>query len=297
MAPLEMVQSEATIAVREEDIIRAQAAVGDAADQLRRLLNLPPGELWDVPIEPQTPPEIEHPAVDVEQAIQTALSERWELQSQQLTVGRQQVDFAFQRNQTLPTLDFALRYNYTGLGGDLLERDPVTGQPTGRVIPGGFGDAIEQLTGLDFDTWSASLTFGFPLQNRAARALRTQAELAVEREQAALEDLKAGIVTEVRTAARALDTAAKQIQAARASTHFQERNLDAERKRYENGMSTTFQINQIQDDLAQARSREVTAVTTYRRALADYYLAIGRLLDEKGIEVADQELPVQRFGF
>ena len=207
------------------------------------------------------------------------------------------MDEAYLRNQTLPDIDLAIRYNYSGLGGDLLERDPITNEPTGRIVPGGFGDAFEQLTGIDFDTWSATLTFGYPLQNRAARARRTSAELAVEREEARLEDLKAGIVTEVRTAARAVETAAKQIEAARASRVFQERNLDAERKRYENGMSTSYRINEIQEDLALARSREVTAVTTYRRALADYYLATGRLLEEKGIDIADQEAEVERFTF
>ena len=297
LAPLEMVQSEAAIALREEDIIRAGAGVEDAADQLRRLLNFPPGELWTLPIEPQTPPEIERVAVDLDAAIATALAERWELGQQQLLIERGQVDEAYLRNQTLPDIDLAIRYNYSGLGGDLLERDPITGEPTGRIISGGFNDAFEQLTGIDFDTWSATLTFGYPLQNRAARARRTSAELAVERERAALEDLKAGIVTEVRTAARAVETAAKQIEAARASRVFQERNLDAERKRYENGMSTSYRINEIQEDLALARSREVTAVTTYRRALADYYLATGRMLEEKGIDIADQEAEVERFTF
>jgi hypothetical protein len=38
-------------------------------------------------------------------------------------------------------------------------------------------------------------------------------------------------------------------------------------------------------------------VTTYRRALADYYLATGRLLEEKGIDIADQEAEVERFTF
>ncbi len=289
LAPLELVQSESAIAVREEDIIRAQAAVADAADQLRLLLNLPPGELWELPIEPQTEPEIPPVQIDVNQAIETALANRWELSQQQLSIQREEIEEAFFRNQTLPSLDLNLRYNYSGTGGDLLvERDPETGQPI-RIIPGGFGDAFDQLTERNFDTLLATLTLGFPLQNRAARAQRASAQLAIRRENAELEDLRARIAAEVRTAARAVDTAAKQIEAARASRRFQERNLDAERKRYENGMSTSFRINEIQEDLTQARSREVDAVTTYRRALADYYLATGRLLEEKGIEIADQE--------
>jgi outer membrane protein TolC len=67
---------------------------------------------------------------------------------------------------------------------------------------------------------------------------------------------------------------------------LEEKNLDAEQKRYENGMSTSFQVLQIQEDLSEARSREVTAVATYRRALVQYYRAIGQLPAQNGVEFA-----------
>jgi outer membrane protein TolC len=99
------------------------------------------------------------------------------------------------------------------------------------------------------------------------------------------------VATEVRQAARALDTATKQIEASRISREFQEKNLDAERKRYENGMSTSFQITQIQEELTRARSREVSSVITYRRALVEYYRATGRLLEVEGIGIDDPRTP------
>jgi outer membrane protein TolC len=104
----------------------------------------------------------------------------------------------------------------------------------------------------------------------------------------------------VRRAARALDTAVKSIQAAIKAREFQEKNLDAQKKRYENGMSTSFEITQIQDQLTQARSGEVTAIVNYRTALAEYYRAIGRLLDQEGVVLEDpQETDAisQRFSF
>ena len=44
---------------------------------------------------------------------------------------------------------------------------------------------------------------------------------------------------------------------------------------------------QIQEDLSEARSREVSAVTNYRRALTIFQQAIGKLLEENGIELAN----------
>ena len=101
----------------------------------------------------------------------------------------------------------------------------------------------------------------------------------------------------MRQAARGVETAAKQIDAARKSTEFSLKNLDAERKRYENGMSTSFQITQIQEDLTQARSREVNAVVNYRTALAEFQRTIGGLLDEESIELADEEPQIDRWSF
>ena len=79
--------------------------------------------------------------------------------------------------------------------------------------------------------------------------------------------------------------------AKKVSTRLAEKNLDAERKRYENGMSTSFQVTQIQQDLTAARSREVSAITGYRKALVEYYRAIGKLLEQNSIEVLDEGKP------
>jgi outer membrane protein len=280
-APLELVQSEAAIASREEDIIRATANIGDAEDQLRQLLNLPPGELWERPIVPTTPPETERISIDVDQAIATALAERPELRTEELRVAQAQLDAEFFRNQLRPTLDLNLDYGYSGVGLD-------------------FRNAFNQVTGLDFRGWTAQLVFAYPIQNRSARAQSAIANLDVERVQTQLDQQKTLIATEVRRAARAVETAAKQIEAARISREFQEKNLEAERKRYENGMSTSFQITEIQEDVTQARSNEVTATINYRTALAEYYRAIGRLLEQHDVAVDDPEEPdyaSQRFSF
>ena len=284
LAPLELVQSEAAIATREEDIIRAEAAVGDAADQLRQLLDLPPGDVWSAEIVPTTKPEIERITIDVDQAIETALASRPEIRTQLGQLERLAIDAVFFHDQLKPTLDLDLGYRLNGTGGTLA-RDPITGEPLPRPIKGGYSDALDQIRQRDFDGWSATLTLGIPIQNRAAKAGDIIAKLDLERGQVTLDQIKLQVTTQVRTAARAVITAAKQIDAARISVKFQERNLDAEKKRYENGMSTSFRINQVQDDLTQARSREVTAVVNYRTSLANFYGVTGKLLEQENVVI------------
>ncbi|MEA2601630.1 MAG: outer membrane protein [Acidobacteriota bacterium] len=280
-APLELVQSEAAIATREEGIISATASVGNSEDQLRNLLNLPMGDLWRQPIEPTTRPETERLTINVDEAIRTAYAERPELRTQELQADRAQIEALFAKNQLKPALDLQLGYNFNG-----------------SAI--GFGDVYSQLFGLGFRGWTAQLQFAYPIQNRAARANSAIANLTLEQARVAVDQQRAFIATEVRQAARGVETAAKQIDAARKSTEYSLKNLDAERKRYENGMSTSFQITQIQDQLTQARSREVAAVVNYRTALAEYYRTIGRLPEQEGVTIDDPQDPLYgqgRFSF
>jgi outer membrane protein TolC len=296
IAPLELVSSEANIATNEENIITAQAAVTNAEDALRQLLNLPPGELWQAEIRPTTDPVIEPVQVNLNDALASALASRAELRTQQLAILQSQLSQKFFRNQLKPSLDLRLDYNATGTGGNVVVRDPNTGQII-RTIPGGYGDAFSQVRGFDFTGWSARLLFNYPLQNRAARAQLAGADIDVERSQAALDQLRLSIITEVRTAARRVETAAKSIEAAKVSQQFQEKNLEAEKKKYENGLSTSFQITRIQQDVTLARSNQVTAIINYRIAVADYYRATGRLLDIQGVQIDDPADPVQRMRF
>jgi len=298
LAPLELVQSEAGIAGREEDIIRAEAAIGDAADRLRQLLNLDQGKLWEIPIVPESDPAADKIDINIDDAIQTALDQRPEIAAELDRLDVLKIDKKYFRNQILPQLDLVLNYNLSGLSGDIPAGvDPTTGEPI-SAVSGSFSDAYDQVANRDFEEWRIQLQFSYPLQNRQRREQKVIADLAVEQEMAVLQDLRTQIITQVRTAARAVETAAKQIDSAKVSRQLEEKNLDAERKRYENGMSSSFRVLQIQEDLTQARSREVTAVTTYRTALAQYYQAIGRLLEQKGVKLDESAFPKgSRFGF
>lgn len=285
LAPLELVSSEAGIAGREGDIISAQAAVGDAEDQLRRLLNVPSGELWEKEIVAVTEAETPPPAVVVDESIRLALQNRPELEQQRLLLKTREVEVSFNRNQALPRVDLRGTVKFAGAAGRGQIVDPLTGQTIS--LDTNLGDALEQVIKRDFPTYTLGVSVSMPFQNRAARANLTLAQLELEKARYQMRDLESLVMTEVRTAARAVDSAAKVVEAAKASRRLQEKNLDAERKRYENGMSTSFQVLQIQEDVTSARSNLVRALSNYRRAIAGYYAAVGQLLTHNGVEIAE----------
>ena len=283
LAPLELVSSEAGIATREEEVIRARAAVGNAEDVLKTLLRLEGDQAWTASVLPETSPEIEHPQVDLAIALSKALSSRPELARERLAQQSRELEAAFFRRQRKPSLDLDLSYGYNGVGGDIVVRDD-----DGNVIstsPGGLSDAVDQITETDFPGWSVGLTFGYPIQNRSAKARATIAELGAEQGKLGISSIEQRVNTEVRLAVRALVTAEQELASAKVSVRLQNANLDAERKKFLNGLSTSFQILQVEEDLTAARSREVRAVTGYRRALVQYRVATGQLLEASGIKI------------
>lgn len=282
LAPLEMVTSEASVAAREEGIIRQQAAVEDAADSLRRLLNLAPGALWDIPIQPVTEPEVEHVPINVAEAVDVALDHRADVIQQELTIDKRALDARIAKRNKLPQLDLTagIGYNGTNVGIDFA---------AGTLVDEGYSGAIDQITGQEFEFWSVAVNFAYPIQNRSAKAAAARADVLLEQDEWAMRDLESAVMVEVRRTARAVETAAKSIDSAKVSSKLARKNLEAEQKRYENGLSTSFTVLQIQEDLSEALSREVSAVIGYRKALAAYQLSIGRLLDEFGVSLDEPD--------
>jgi len=268
LAPLELVSSEAGIATREEDVIKARAAIGNAEDVLKTLLRVESGDAWAATVVPETAPEADYITTDLGEALNAALESRPELSVEQLAQKSRELEASYYGQATKPSLDLALSYGYNGLGST-------------------FSKANDQITGADFPSWSAAVQFGYPIGNRAAKAQALQAKLRAEQGEVGVTQLEQQIRTEVRLAVRGLETARQELESAKVSVRLQTANLDAERKKFLNGLSTSFQILQVEEQLTSAKSREVQAVTGYRRAMVEYYRAIGKLLDQTGVEVSD----------
>ncbi|MBW3670515.1 MAG: TolC family protein [Acidobacteria bacterium] len=290
-APLDILQPEVAIATREEEVIIAEAQVRDAEDRLRALMNLPPDQ-WDRPIVPVTELDAAQVRIDSQEAVALAFELRPELRQANLRTTNSRIQHLYLRNQRLPQLDLALGYGFAGVGGTQI-RDPITREPI-DPIGGGFGDAFDQVAGLDFPSWSVGFNFGLPIRNIGARAEARRAEFEVERQLQSEERLRQDIAVEVRQAARDMERYSKQIVAARAAREAAERNLDAERKRFDNGMTTNFEVLRVQQDLSDAQSREIAAMVLYNQAISAYHNAVGDLLDHKGIslDVPDLDDPM-----
>jgi outer membrane protein TolC len=93
-----------------------------------------------------------------------------------------------------------------------------------------------------------------------------------------IKNLEENVIAEVRAAVRDVLTSAQRVQATRAASRLAEKQLEAEEKKLQVGLSTVFITLQFQDDLAVERSNEISALTDYLKALVRLEEVKGTLL-------------------
>ena len=288
-APLDILQPRVQIATSEESLINAVADVRNAEDTLRTLMHLDPGD-WDRPIIPTDVVRYTPFSVDVQDAVTRAFDLRPELRELTLTTDTRRIENLYARNQVLPQLDLHVNYNAAGLAGRTALVDPITGEPTGNFASTGYQRAFRQVLGTDFPSWTVAFNVGVPITNIGARAEAKRTELELSRSRSDEEQTRQNIALQVRETARAIDTSAKNITAARAARDAAEQNLEAERRRYENGMTTNFQVLQVQQQLSDARARELQSLIGYNKAVTAFHRAVGDLLDVRNIRIEDERV-------
>ena len=278
LAPIDITQTEVGIAQAEQDIITAEGQIGDAEDRIKRQLNFDRAS-WPEPIIPTDNVHMEPAKIRAEEGVQTAIAKRPEVLAQAYATDSDRVRYEYWSNQVLPRVDLVGSYGNVGLDGTVHDQN-------GNVIAlNGIGDAYHQVIDRNFKTWSIGLNVSYPILNRTARGQRGFAKYTWESDRALLTTTQQNVIVEVRAAARAIETASRQIVAASKGRELAEKNLDAEKKKFDNGMTTSFQVNQIQRDLSAARTLELQALVVYRKAIAAYHAAIADNLEWKGISV------------
>ena len=269
--PLDLVQAQAEVANRRENLIRAQAAARDAEDGLRRLIMDPSNTaFWQVHLEPIDTPAGDNAPVDVEQAIATALDGRYDLSIARQQLENADTNIALFNNQKMPDVRLEASYRGGGYGGTQLVRTgPFPGSVTGTLNTG-FGNVLGQLFSQDFPTWSLGVSVNYPMGQSAEKAQLARAQVERQQTVQSIESLKLQITQAVRQAGRQVQSTAERVDAARASQGLAEQRVTVETRRFEAGLSTTFLVTQAQRDLVQAQVDLLQAMLDHQSALISY---------------------------
>lgn len=293
LAPIEITQAEAGVASREEGVIVAETALLNAEDNLRRLLSIPPGDpMWTKRILPTDRPVINPRALDLDKALEEALEARPEIISARKDLENRKLDTRVAKKGLRHGLDLAA--GITPAGNNLKETIvvdpdgvPNSGDESLQTVTGGIGESFSEIPKFRNYDWSVGLTYSYPIGNRAAKSRYAIAKLGEEKTELGLQSLEETIRVDVRTAIRNVESGVKRVQAAESSTVLQKKKLEAEQKKYENGISTSFEVLTFQNDLANAQLGEIRAKLDYVKSLAELERAKGTLLEARGLKLEE----------
>jgi outer membrane protein len=290
LAPLEILQAKSEVASREEAVIQSRKLIQDNQDNLKNILNIP----FDTPdgrkeVQPLDSPKflVEAPA-PLQESIITALKMRPDYLAKKKVLDSKNIQVKFNENQLYPTLDLVGSFGLNGISGDA---KAVGFPPSTSTFGGNFGKSQERTFTGDFSTWEGGFLFKYPLGNRDAKS-----RLAVSRLEAAqllmdIKDLEKTIVVEVREAARLINTDKKRVQAARVARKLAEEKLSAEEKKFEVGLSTSFNVLEFQTDLATEQSKELKAVIDFNKSKIKLRKVLATTLEKHDIRMTPDPSP------
>ena len=269
--PLDLVSAQAEEAQREEALTVAQVTARQAEDRLRMLILDPNAPaFWAAGIDPIDRPSLITSVPDVDAMIENALKNRLDLVRARAELEITKTNVRFFGNQTLPDVRFQVNFQSSGLGGTRLIR---TGGFPGTVVgtePVSFAMAMAQVLQAEYPTWIVGVTFTYPLGRSADEASLARSRIEEQQARARLQNAELKAVRQLRQSAWQVEMNARRITTSRIARALAEQRLDAEQKRFEVGMSTTFLVVQAQRDLAQASNNELSAALEYVKAVIEF---------------------------
>ncbi len=287
VAPLEILQAQSEVASREELLLQAQDLIQDNEDNLKNLLNIQfdstDGLKKVRPAEkPMLQPEKE---IELNEAIITALKKRPDYLARKTKLANDNIQAKYNENQVFPTLDLFGSLGLNGISGDAV---PITsGTVTGTSrFGGGYDDTISNLGSRDYYQWEVGLKMSYPLGNRSAKSRLTASRLQVAQTLLDIKDLEKKIVVEVREAVRQIKTETKRVQASRVARKLAEEKLNAEEKKLEVGLSTSFNVLEFQEDLVEEQTNEIRALIDYSKSRIRLKQVMATTLDANNVKMS-----------
>ena len=269
LAQVELTRANAQVFSTRQDLINSRGLLEEQQAILKNVLTRSEnGDIRSAQIVPTDTLEI--PSTDqirpVQDLISEAMANRPDLGQARLQVATSLIGLQGARNATLPEIDLVGTMQNSGLAG-------------------GYGGALGQVLSRDYPTYGIGVQVTLPIRNRIAEADLARDQLQVKQSQIREQQLQNQARLEVEDAVIAMRRARASYEAAVQARKYQQESLDAEQARFEVGSSTAFFVIQYESLLAQAKSTEVAARSSYVKARAALQRATGSILDENHISL------------
>jgi outer membrane protein TolC len=262
-APIDTVQFDTQVAQNEQSYLAAQIGWRTAELNFKRLLvSGTDDELYSKTINPTDLPNMSVQSVDIQAALTRALAERTDVVINRKNLEVSRLNLELTKGALRPNLSFNAGYSASGQGG--------TEHSGGITIPGGYGDAVSDLTSFSKPQWNLGFNISYRLGQLSEKAAYARSLISIDQAVARIKVQELTVSTAVINAGLNVDNAYKLYQASVKSREAATRQADAAQVRFDNGLLTNFEVVQTQNTLTSARLNELQRIIAYMNALAEF---------------------------
>lgn len=265
LASLDEKQAESQAETVRADLINAESTFATAQNALKRLITDDFASLSDAVLDPAEKIDAVPALLDKASSWERGLNSRPDIIQSRLNLEKQRINVRFSHNQLFPQLDLTGSY---GMGGR----------------SSSFNDSLGQLGDRDFPNYGVGLVFSYPLSNKSARNRYKESKLQAEQYLLQFKRLEQQAMADIANNIGVVNADLKRVEATRAATQYAELAYEGEKRKLENGKSTSFVVLQLQRDLTTARSNEIRALADYNKALFSLYQSEGSTLERLKIQ-------------
>lgn len=272
---VEVYEAQAGVKAREQEVIVAENSLNNSMDDLRELMAFErAGSDWEVDLIPTDAPHFYPVQIDSDVSLQIALEESPEIQLAQLFIQQAREGRVIAYDAYRPRLDVIAELSERGLGDTL-------------------GKSFNILDDSEFTSYSIGAQFETPIYRRGERANIRAADLSIQKRKLDLDDVKQQVTYSHREAVRNIEDLIRAIAAAKATVVAEGNRLENSRIGHEQGVTTSNDLLEAQEDYAQAQVEEIRRVVDYYISLIQLERIRGTLLDSLGFEFVDQRNEVR----
>jgi outer membrane protein TolC len=197
-----------------------------------------------------------------------AVNNRYEVKQAEEFINARNAQAQLAHNQSLSRLDFVASGGLHGLDGNV-----------GQTYSKAFQSQAPE--------WTAGFQFSVPLNKDNQKATERLAYRQQEQAVKQAEKLRVQVLLEVDTVYNRVQINQDRLFATRKSREAARQSADAELKRLQQGVSTSYQVLQLQRNYSQAKSREMAALADFNKSIVDLDLITATLLKNLGINITE----------
>jgi outer membrane protein TolC len=269
LAVLDEKSAESAVASARAALLSSQNDLARAQNTLKNLLTDKYSDWQEVSLEPTERLTAPVQVFSRQDSWQKGLSLRPDLLQARTQLEQSQITLRYDRNQLYPQLDFTATYRQSGGG-------PGSKQ---------FGDAYGGVQSGDSPSYSYGFVLSIPLSNRQARYRYRQDKASLEAALLSLKQLEQSIMLEIDNLIAQAQSSLERVDSTEKAVVFADAAWEAERKKLDNGKSTSYEVLLRQRDRSQARFNKISSLIDYNTSLARLAQSEGSTLQRNGIRV------------